>query len=246
MTNKTESNFFEFVMFFYTCLVIFLLGLILIIALFLFQPQWMFLVVALTFPGVIYFAKTSRKVVALTIDDSPDPNTTPKILDVLRQHQARATFFVISEQVRTNEIIVSKIIEQGHELGNHLISDEPSIKLSPEEFEVNLLEAHNTLTQFSIPHWFRPASGLYNRTMIETAHKYRYKVALGSIFPLDTHIHSPWFASSHILLNARPGSIIILHDSGKRGERTALTLERALPELFRRGYRVVTLSELFS
>lgn len=233
-------------MLFYNFISLLLLGLTLIVALFIFQPQWMFLIVTLMFPGVIYFANTARKVVALTIDDSPDPNTTPKILDVLRQNQAQATFFVISEQVRTNETIIRQIIEQGHELGNHLTTDKPSIKLSPEEFEADLLAAHNTLTQFSIPNWLRPASGLYNRTMIETSHKYKYKVALGSIFPFDTHIHSPWFASSHILLNTRPGSIIILHDNGQRGERTVLTLERALPELSRRGYRVVTLSELFA
>ncbi|MCC5645239.1 polysaccharide deacetylase family protein [Nostoc sp. CHAB 5824] len=214
--------------------------------LFLFQPRWLLSIIASIFPGVIYFAKTTQKIIALTIDDTPDPNTTPKLLEVLRHYQARATFFIISNKVRTNESIVLQIIEQGHELGNHLTKDEPSIKLSSEEFEANLIEAHHILTQFSVPHWLRPASGWYNHTMVKIAQKYGYTVALGSIFPLDTHIHSPWFASNHILLNTRPGSIVILHDDGERGERAALTLERVLPELARRGYRVVTLSELFS
>lgn len=232
----------------YALLALFFLGLtlILILFLFLFQPRWMFFIVTLIFPGVIYFAQAHGKVVALTIDDSPDPNTTPKILDILQQNQAKATFFVISEQVSSNKEIVAQIIAQGHELGNHLTRDEPSIKLSPTEFEANLLEAHHTLAQFSIPHWLRPASGFYNSMMIDIARKYEYQVALGSIFPFDTHIHSPWFASNHILFNVRPGAIIILHDNGNRGERTALTLTRVLPELCRRGYRVVTLSELFS
>lgn len=233
-------------MFIYAFLATFLLLIIALIALFLFQPRWVFVIVISIFPGVIYFKRISRKVIALTIDDSPDPNTTLKILDVLRHHQAQATFFIMSDRVKTNEFVVSQMIEQGHELGNHLTEDEPSIKLLPEEFEANLLEAHNILTQFSRPHWLRPASGFYNHRMVEIAHEYGYKVALGSLFPLDTHIHSPWFASNHILLNARPGSIIILHDNGERGERTALTLERVLPELARRGFRVVTLSELFS
>ncbi|BBD63597.1 polysaccharide deacetylase (plasmid) [Nostoc sp. HK-01] len=222
-----------------------LVGLTIVMALFIFQPRWLISIIALIFPGVIYFSKTTQKIIALTIDDSPDSNTTPKLLEVLRYHHARATFFIISDKVIKNELIISQMVEQGHEIGNHLTKDEPSIKLSPEKFEEKLLEAHNILTQFSITYWLRPASGLYNHMMIKIAQKYGYSVVLGSIFPLDTHIHSSWFASNHILLNASPGSVIILHDNGERGERTALTLEKILPELTRRGYRVVTLSELF-
>jgi peptidoglycan-N-acetylglucosamine deacetylase len=81
--------------------------------------------------------------------------------------------------------------------------------------------------------------------MLEIAYRHGYRVALGSIFPLDTHIHSPWFASKHILFNARPGSMIILHDCGFRGQRTAKTLEIILPALYKKEYSVVTLSELF-
>lgn len=230
----------------YTLLALSLIIIIIIIALFIFQPRWLFLIITSTFTDVVYFTKTTQKIIALTIDDSPESNTTPKILEVLQHYQARATFFIITDKIKTNESVVSQIVDQGHELGNHLTKDEPSIKYSPQEFEANLLEAHNILAQFTMPHWLRPASGWYNHTMVNIAHKYGYRVALGSIFPLDTHIHSSWFASNHILLNARPGSIIILHDNGQRGERTALTLKRILPELSRRGYRVVTLSELLS
>jgi peptidoglycan-N-acetylglucosamine deacetylase len=230
------------------CFLLFLIlsGLTIVLYLFLFQPRWMFSIVNSIFPGVTYFSETNQKVIALTIDDSPDPNTTSKILEILRRYQAHATFFVISDRVRGNESILSRIIEEEHELGNHLTKDEPSIQLPLAEFEAKLLEAHNILAQFDMPHWLRPASGYYNRAMLEIARKYQYKVALGSIFPLDTHIHSISFLSNHILLNARPGSIIILHDHDGRGERTALTLERVLPELSRRGYRTITLSELFS
>lgn len=214
--------------------------------LFLLQPRWLFLIVISFFPGVIYFSHSTQKAVALTIDDSPDPKTTSTILDILRQYQARATFFILSSKVQGNESIISQMVAQDHELGNHLTKDEPSIKLSLEEFEAKLLEAHNVLTLFGVPRWLRPGSGFYNKAMIDIAQEYGYKVALGSIFPLDTHIHSPCFASSHILLNARPGSIIILHDGSARGERTILTLKKILPELTKRGYRIVTLSELCS
>jgi peptidoglycan/xylan/chitin deacetylase (PgdA/CDA1 family) len=210
-----------------------------------FQPRWLFALVSLYFPGVVYFAQTNKRVIALTIDDGPDQITTPKILETLANHKAKATFFLISSRIKGNEKIVADIVSNGHELGNHLTEDKPSIKLPPSIFEAQLLDAHKVLVNFSQPHWLRPSSGWYNAVMLETARKYGYRVVLGSIFPYDTHIPSSWFASRHILANVRPGSIVVLHDGGSRGERTQTTLATILPELRRRCYRVVTLSELF-
>ncbi len=68
--------------------------------------------------------------------------------------------------------------------------------------------------------------------------------ALGSVHPFDPQIASARFSARYILSNVRPGSIIILHDYGARGERTLTALATILPELDRRGFRVVTLSEL--
>ncbi|MDJ0714962.1 MAG: chitin deacetylase family protein [Prochloraceae cyanobacterium] len=211
-----------------------------------FQPRSLLKIAASIIPGVVYFAETDRQIVALTIDDGPDPNTTAKILEVLSENEAKATFFLISNRVKGNEAIVNEIVSQGHEIGNHLTEDKPSIKLSPAEFEADLLEADEILSQFSKPLWLRPASGWYDRQMIETANKYNYRVALGSIFPYDTNINSSDFASKHILVNLSPGSIIVLHDGGLRGENTVKTLTNVLPELRRRGYEVVTLTELFT
>jgi len=69
-------------------------------------------------------------------------------------------------------------------------------------------------------------------------------VALGSVYPFDAMLPFPGLAARYILWRARPGSIIVLHDVGPRGERTLATLESVLPELGRRGYQVITLSEL--
>lgn len=221
----------------------FLIVLAAILVLFL-QPRWLFSTITSIAPGVIYFSETNKPVIALTIDDGPDATTTSKILEILQRNAAQATFFVVSSRVKGNEPLIAKIVAKKNELGNHLTEDKPSIKLLPQEFEANLLEAHTVISKFTNPHWMRPASGWYNNTMLETARKYGYRVALGSLFPFDTHIHSSWFAAQHILLNVRPGSIIILHDCGSRGRRTAETLEMILPKLCSKGYSVVTLTEL--
>jgi len=222
----------------------FLIVLATILVLFL-QPRWLFSTITSIAPGVIYFSETNKPVIALTIDDGPDATTTSKILEILQLNAARATFFIISGRVKGNESLITNMLAEKNELGNHLTEDKPSIKLSPQEFEAHLLEAHTVISKFANPHWMRPASGWYNNTMLEAAHKHGYRVALGSLFPFDTHIHSSWFAAQHILFNVRPGTIIILHDGNLRGEKTAKTLEIILPALYRKGYSVVTLSELF-
>ena len=213
-------------------------------ALVLFEPGWIVGVLAKRSPEVVYFAQTQEPVVALTIDDGPDPVATCRILDVLGQHDARATFFLITERIPGNEEIVARIVEEDHELANHLTRDEPSIRLSSAEFERQLLDSHAALSTFADVHWFRPGSGWTNATMLSTLHRHGYRCALGSVYPFDPQLPSSWFAARYVLANVRPGSIIVLHDHGARGERTASALAKILPQLTRRGFRVVTLSEL--
>jgi hypothetical protein len=80
--------------------------------------------------------------------------------------------------------------------------------------------------------------------MLSILKKHGYRCALGSVYPFDAKIGFSGFAARHVLWNVRPGSIIILHDHGARGKRTTSTLATILPELNRRGFRVVPLSEL--
>jgi len=210
------------------------------------QQNWATALLAKQSPQVVYFADTRQPVVALTIDDGPDPATTPKILSLLKQHNARATFFLIANHIPGNEAVVWRMVQEQHEIANHLTVDEPSIDLSPSEFEQKLVSAHRVLSKFSTPRWFRPGSGWYNNKILTIASKYNYQTALGSIYPFDPQIPWPWFATQQILWHVQPGSIIILHDNGARGQRTLATLAAILPELENRGYRVVTLSELLN
>jgi len=210
------------------------------------RPEWIVSWLADRSPNVLYWVETDELAVALTIDDGPDAATMPRILDLLREHDARATFFLISGRVPGNEGIVARAVAENHELANHLTADSPSILLSPADFEHQLLEAHRVLSQFAEVHWFRPGSGWYNAAMLATSQGHGYRCALGSVYPFDPQVPSAWFMARHVLHNVRPGSIIVLHDCGARGERTVAALAEILPELGRRGFRVVTLSELLT
>ena len=223
--------------------VVIVVALLLLTATFLFRPHWITGLLART-SGVIWLVPTRERAVALTIDDGPDPLTTPGILDLLRQYDAHVTFFVISGRVAANEDLVVRTIEEGHELGNHLNTDDPAILLDPPEFERQLLASHAVLAQFDDVHWFRPGSGWYHTQMLATLRRHGYRCVLGSVYPFDAQIRSAWFAARYVLWNVHPGSVIVLHDHGGRGLRTAAALATILPELRRRGLRVVTVTEL--
>lgn len=195
-------------------------------------------------PQVLYHVETRAKAIALTIDDGPDAATTPEILGVLERNGAHATFFIITSRVPGNEVLLRRIVAEGHELGNHLLQDEPSLKLPPAEFERQLVESHKVLSPFAPVRWFRPGSGKYDARMLATLEAHGYRCALGSVYPFDPQIRWSWFSRRFILSNAQPGSVVILHDWGSKGRRTVKTLSNVLPVLAKRGFRIVTLTEL--
>jgi peptidoglycan/xylan/chitin deacetylase (PgdA/CDA1 family) len=207
-------------------------------------PRWLVPLLAAASSRCLYVVPAQQRVVALTFDDGPDAATTPEILRVLRAHGARATFFLISSRVPGQESVIANVVAEGHELGNHLTRDEASILLPAEAFTAAVWEAGIVLGQFGPVRWLRPGSGWYNAAMLETIEREGYRCALGSVYPYDAHIPSTRFAAAYILANTRPGSVIVLHEGGDRGRRTAEVLRRVLPVLSARGYRVITLSEL--
>jgi peptidoglycan/xylan/chitin deacetylase (PgdA/CDA1 family) len=207
-------------------------------------PQWLIQKVARWYPGCLYQVPTEAPLVALTIDDGPDPASTPLILTELRRQDARATFFLITDRLRGHEPLMRRLVGEGHELGNHFTQDRPSIRLSLPAFEADLLQAHRDLAPWGHPVWARPGSGWYSQAMIGVLQRHGYRCVLGSVYPFDAAIPSVAWATRYILRNVRPGAIVVLHDGGSRGRRTARVLAGVLPELRRRGYRVVSLSEL--
>jgi peptidoglycan/xylan/chitin deacetylase (PgdA/CDA1 family) len=207
-------------------------------------PRWLVPRIAAHSPRCLYAVPTRERVVALTFDDGPDATHTRALLDLLRAHDARATFFLISSRVAGNEALVRAVVAEGHELGNHLTRDETSIRLSSSEFSAAVQEAGRVLGDFAPVKWLRPASGWYDDDMLEAIERAGLRCALGSIYPYDAHLPWPGLSSAYVLANARPGAVIVLHEGGERSRRTLETLRRVLPELRARGYQVVTLSEL--
>jgi peptidoglycan-N-acetylglucosamine deacetylase len=196
------------------------------------------------FPDIIFRIDTDEQIVALSIDDSPHHEVTPKILNVLREQDVKATFFVIGEYIVNNRDLLTNIILEGHEIGNHMMKDRPAIGLSVEKFEKDLLETDNLLTPYQKPILFRPGSGLISKKQIRIIKKAGYSCCLGDLYFNDPRVTSVWLISWLILHCLRPGSIIILHDGKSERIRTVKILQKILPKIISRGYRITTVSDL--
>ena len=208
------------------------------------RPRMLVRRLAQSSPDVLFSVDTTERMAALTIDDGPHAVLTPMILDTLAEHDVHATFFLLGERIPGNEAIVQRIIDEGHELGNHTMIDAPSIRFSEEEFASQLTQAHDLLAPFADVRWFRPGSGWYNQRLLRQVKELDYRCVVGSVYPYDAQLRFAPILSTYVLANTFPGSIIALHDGSWERRRTVDVLRQTLPRLQRRGYRIVTLSEL--
>jgi peptidoglycan-N-acetylglucosamine deacetylase len=231
-------------------------------------PQQQLVVhLARLFPEALFYKETSEKIVALTIDDVPTPNeandeSTQLILDAIATHnqgieslrdRVRATFFIISNHLFDETVILDRIVEQGHEIGNHGMADETTALLHPEIFATQLSAAHRFIAaKLHQPlRWYRPGRGLYNKTMLDCLQQmsgYVPRFALASMLPIDTFkptddgLFTAWYVAQHIF----PGAILVLHGgTAERSRQTAKALALILAELKQHNYRIVTLSDLW-
>jgi peptidoglycan/xylan/chitin deacetylase (PgdA/CDA1 family) len=203
-----------------------------------FQRRW---------PDVLFRVSTTSKVIALTIDDGPS-DFTEEIMELLKANGATATFFVIGSQVPGREDTMKRLVLNGNELGNHAMHDEPSRSLSDStlisEMQVvdkMIREAYSAATIPPPPKYFRPGSGFFSERMRRIVSSLEYQIVLGNIYPHDPQIPHWNVNARHILSMLKPGGIIICHD---RRSWTLPMLRKVLPEMKRRGYQVVTVTDL--
>ncbi len=194
-------------------------------------------------PDVLFYVATSRPVVALSIDDGPS-EATPEILEVLAENDAHATFFVIGENVIERPDLARRLVDEGHELGHHMMLDEPSIDLPADAFRERFAEMDAILDGLGGSALFRPASGWYDNRMVEDAARLGYRTVLGSVYPFDAQIPFPTLSTWYMRQLIKSGSVLILHDGPERGPRTARVLRTLLPELRAQGVDIVTVSSL--
>lgn len=201
---------------------------------------------------IFYFRIPSRRTVALTIDDGPDPRSTQRILDVLKRHHVKATFFAIGERASANQPLVNVISDEGHEIGNHDLMDRQSVSVGVERLAADVSMTDILIDPFQKRiarkyAWFRFGGGFYSQAHVEAilAYDAKCQIALGDVYSHDAHVPFPLWVALHALVKIQPGSIVILHEgTWWRGICTAVALNMIIPLLKRRGYTFHTLSEM--
>lgn len=187
----------------------------------------------------------SRKRIALTFDDGPTP-FTPKVLDLLSQYHAKATFFCIGKQVEIYPTILQQVLDQGHLIGNHTQTHTTRMGfLSADEVSQEITLAERTISDtIGIrPTWYRPPFGVTNPKIARALSKTHYRIAGWNIRSLDTVIEKEQRIFERIKHKIRPGGIILLHDTT---DKSVQALELLLIELTKQGYEMVTLDELLN
>jgi peptidoglycan/xylan/chitin deacetylase (PgdA/CDA1 family) len=214
------------------------LGTRLRISLFVKPPEWIRKISS----RMVWHIPSVEPVIFLTFDDGPVPGLTEWILQELQQHEARATFFCVGNNVVQNPGIYSKILEAGHAAGNHTFSHLNSYRTGLRHYIRDIFRARKVIDS----HLFRPPYGrirpLAARILIP-----RFRIILWDVLSMD---YDPALEPKMVLYNvvskARPGSIIVFHDNLKARKNLEYVLPRVLDHYSRAGYKFLPLSAIFN
>ncbi|MGG3281483.1 polysaccharide deacetylase family protein [Paenibacillus solani] len=201
------------------------------------------------YPDTFRSSGPKIKQVALTFDDVPDPRFTGKVLDILKQHQVKATFFAVGERAKKHPDLMKRIHEEGHAIGNHSYNHAQLNKLSLEKFKGQIVRTDTILKSLTgvNPRVIRPPYGDINEEELQWARKNGYKVVNWNVDSLDWKGLKKEEVEHNILSTVGPGSIVLQHAGGGVGSDLTGTIE-ALPdiiaELQRKGFSLVTLPDM--
>jgi peptidoglycan/xylan/chitin deacetylase (PgdA/CDA1 family) len=185
--------------------------------------------------------------VALTFDDGPHPEGTPAILDILARAGARATFFVIGEQVQRRPELAGRIVAEGHAIAVHGHRHRLQLLLSPTQVRSDLERCIAAISDATgvEPHWHRPPYGIYSAAGLAAAHEAGLKPLLWSRWGKDWRaLTTPQRIADRAGAAVARGDVILLHDAdfySSRGShrRTAEALELVIAALNARGVATV-------
>ena len=179
------------------------------------------------------------KTVYLTFDDGPMPIITPWVLEQLESRGIRATFFMVGDNVYKYPHIYEKVVESGHEVGNHTYHHLQGLSTSTDDYLEDTLEAHALIGS----ELFRPPHGhmgpLQNRALSA-----RFRTIMWDVVTRDySTLMTPEQVLTNVQRYTRDGSIIVFHDSIKAWDKLSYALPKALDWLLEQGYTFATISE---
>lgn len=187
----------------------------------------------------------AQRVVSLTFDDGPDEQMTPLVLDVLKQYNIKATFFLVGSKVDNNPDIVRRIVAEGHIVANHTYSHSGLFPLSSKREVKQELERCNTAIKRSTglsPKLFRPPFGVTNPIIGAVIKSLNLKTIGWSIRSLDTMADkSRSIICQRVKERLHPGAIILLHD---RCDKADELLKEIIQTTLKNNYNFISVDKM--
>lgn len=200
---------------------------------------------------VINHGPKEEKAIALTFDDGPHPTYTNQILDILKEYDVKATFFVLGKFAEAYPDIIIRQWQEGHEIGNHTYSHVDAKRVSKkvlyDEYKKTQEIIENLINHQ--PRLFRPPYGSFDSQALDIMEMHDSIIVLWSAHQDSKDWSNPDVEEivNTTLSNIRNGDIILFHDYVYYDESSTVeALKEIIPELKSRGYRFVTISELLN
>ena len=197
-----------------------------------------------------YIGDTQEKVIYLTFDAGYENGCTEKILDILKEHDAPAAFFLVGNYIEKNADLVRRMVEEGHIVGNHTMHHPDMSKLSREaDFSKELtdLEAlFQDITGKQMPKYYRPPQGTYSKENLSMAKKLGYRTVFWSLAYVDWNNNdqpTDEEAFAKLLPRIHDGAVVLLHSTS---ETNARILDKLLTQWEEMGYTFESIDKLFA
>ncbi len=189
------------------------------------------------FPKLIWSVATTKKVIYLTFDDGPTPKITNWVLEELKSHNAKATFFCIGKNVEKYPEIILNIRNNGHVIGNHTQNHLNGWKTKTNVYIADVLKANQQINKLTNQLLFRPPYGKIRSSQAKALQKIEYKIIMWDVLSADFDtLISKEKCLQNVIKNTRNGSIIVFHDSLKASDNLKFVLPRVLTHFTKKGF----------
>lgn len=197
--------------------------------------------------GAYYQVDTDEKVIYLTFDEGYENGYTYTILDILKENDVQAAFFVTKPYIESSKDLCIRMVEEGHIVANHSVTHSSFPELSNEQIKEELegtASAFKDATGYEMAPFFRTPSGKYSERVLNEVRKYGYKSIFWSLAYGDWDVNNQpgaEYVYNHIMENHHPGGVFLLHAVSKSNTEA---LDGVLKALKAEGYRFGSLYEL--
>jgi peptidoglycan/xylan/chitin deacetylase (PgdA/CDA1 family) len=205
-------------------------------------------------PGMLYWhGAKDQKNVALTFDDGPSVPCTSQVLDILKEHGVRATFFLVGQNVDRHPDLAKRILDEGHVIGNHTYSHRNLVRMSFKDAQREIKMGEESIARATgvRPTLFRAPFGRLTGKVLKYTQEINLSAIEWTISPRDWKRPPENIIVKRVMSQVKNGSIILLHDGRNDfDEADRIQTVEALPQLIEqlqmRGYKIVTVPEILA